>query len=269
MVTTRSSDRSVLFWADESRDGILGVVPLKHDLTSTLPSNVEAVRAVASELPASWLNAYDNDGPGPDTGISPLEALDRLDYVTGVVRFKHLELLPGLRRPIADVVSMAAAAFTPLERVNRYSSVGYVGNGGSGAGVHIDLHPNLFVHLAGEKRFTVAGFPDARAQYRLILDRASGRSEGVPEFDRVAVFDLQPGDALYVPPFTFHQVENKQDRTISAACSWSTPSSERALRLHRVNVGLRRLRLSPAPLDRPRPSDTVKLALEKLHRLVH
>lgn len=256
----------MLFWADESRDGIFGVVPLKHDLTSTLPSNVEAVRAVASVLPARWLDAYDISGPGPDPGISPLKALDRLDDVAGVVRFKHLELLPGLRRPIADVVSMAAAAFTPSERVTRYSSVGYVGNGGSGARMHIDLHPNLFVHLAGEKRFTVGGFSDARSQYRVILDRASGRSDGIPQFDRIAVFDLRPGDALYVPPFTFHQVENMQDRTVSAACSWSTPSSERAVRLHRVNVGLRRLlQLTPAPPNRQRGSDTVKLVLEKLH----
>jgi hypothetical protein len=245
------------------------VVPLKHGLTTTLPSNHDAMREVAANLPVGWLNAYDNAGPGPDAGVSPLGALDRLDQITGVVRFKHLELLPGLRRPIADIVSTGAAMFTPSEKIIRHSGVSYVSSGGSNAAMHVDLHPNLFIHLAGEKQFSIAGLSRAPSQYQLILDKAAGRMEAFPEFDRMVTFELRPGDALYVPPFTFHRVETAQGRTISVACSWSTPSSERAVRLHRVNVQLRRLGVKPTSLHQPRWSDKAKLAAERLHRLVH
>lgn len=233
-----------------------------------LPWRTDSVREVAEQIPRGWLQAYDNDGPGLPPGISPAQALDRLAETTGVVRLKHLELVPGYRRPVAEIVSAAAAIFTPDERVTRHSSVVFVGNGGSSAPWHIDLQPNLFVHLSGLKRFTIGGLSDDRATQELVLRMFRGRAEPRPELDEVAAFELEAGDALYVPPFTFHSVETTAGLTVSVSCSWSTPSSVRAVRLQRVNAQLRRLGLRSAPVVQHRPTDAVKLAIERVERLV-
>jgi len=242
-------------------------VPLRHDLSNVFPWRIGALRDVAEKMPQGWLDAYDSDGSRPAPSCTPVEALDRLETVAGVVRLAHLELVPGFRRPIFEVVSEGVSMFTPGEPLLQHSSVIYVANSGSGAPMHLDLHHNLFFHLTGTKYFRIGQMRDERMQHEAVVRKLGGVSEPLRVLDQVTELELNPGDALYVPPFTFHAVES-DGPTVSVSCSWSTPSSERAVPLQRVNGRLSRFGVRTAPPGRHRLVDLAKVTLERASHLV-
>jgi Cupin-like domain len=189
-----------------------------------------------------------------------VEAVERLDRVTGVVRLQHIELLPGFRQPLAALIAEAARRFSPQEHVEGISSVMYVGTANSNAALHVDLHHNLFLHLRGVKQFTLAAHRDARRQQK----EAAGQFGGHPGVsDRgldTVTYDLQPGDGLYVPPYVLHRVESSDATTVSIACSWATTESQQLLQLQRVNGYLEHLHLRSAPPGRRPSVDRLKVA---------
>ncbi|MGH9029443.1 MAG: cupin-like domain-containing protein [Acidimicrobiales bacterium] len=258
----REGGLSLLLGAEAHLDEF-GVVAFHHDLAELLPWSDQDLRAVAAQIPRRWLDAYGAHGTSTSNAVSPLEALERVEAAGGVVRLEHLELVPGYRRRVEEIVHEAAAMFTPSEAVTRHTSVVYVGAGTSRAPWHFDLHHNLFVHLAGTKRFMVGRMTEPRSQHHLVVRRLSGALGPVPELDQVKLFELRLGDALYIPPFTFHSIENL-DTTVSVACSWSTPASMRAVRLQHMNGRLGRLGLRTRAPGRRRSTEAAKLALDRL-----
>jgi hypothetical protein len=248
----------------EEVPGLFGVWSLRHHLLEALPWRDDELRAIAERIPASWLNAYDSDGADLPNRLTPVRALARLNTVTGVVRLMHLELVPEYRAVMDGVTRSMASIATPGQVVTRHTGVVYVANQGSRARLHVDRHPNFFVHLAGRKRFTVAGCSDSRRHQALITSYLSGRGgEGI-EADVTRTFDLDPGDALYLPPLTIHGVETPASRSVSVACSWSTPSSERLGSVLWANAQLRRVGIRPISTHRHNRSDPVKLALARV-----
>jgi hypothetical protein len=238
-----------------------GAVRVRHHAGRFIPSSDAAIHDISRRIPDRWLNAYDT-GPAPDES-SPtvaVEAIERLEQVTGVVRLQHIELLPGFRQPLARVIAEAAHRFSPEEHVEGISSVMYVGTATSTAALHVDLHHNLFLHLRGVKQFTLGAYRDPRRQQR----EAAGQFAGHPGVSAQAVdtvtYDLHPGDGLYVPPYTLHRVESSDATTVSIACSWATTESQRLLQLQRANGYLERLHLRSAPPGRRPVVDRLKVA---------
>jgi hypothetical protein len=225
-------------------------------------SDDTALRELSSRIPDRWLNAYDSAPATDDPPVrSAAEALARLERVAGVVRLQHIELVPGLRAPLTEVINEGDRLFTPGEHFSGLSSVLYVGAATSSAEFHVDLHHNLFLHLRGPKRFSLGLYDDPR--------QAQDRSAGLfgpslmrPQSpDHVVTYDLEPGDGLYIPPFTLHRVESSDDVTVSLACSWATTETLQRISLQRANGYLQRLRLRSAPPGRHPTMDRTKLAL--------
>jgi hypothetical protein len=225
-----------------------------------LPASDREVRAVAAQIPGRWLDAYDCVAVRrPMAGLSALTAVERLRDVPGVVRLEHLELVPGLRRTVAAIIDEAESLLTPGQVVHGRTSVLYVASGHSTAGLHIDLHHNLFVHLRGRKRFGVAWY-DAPASHQRAVERHFGGRADVGEPEHRHVFDLGPGDALYIPPYSLHWVESPDGFTVSAACSWSTSATDQTASLQRTNGRLSRLGLTTSPPGLHPTADRLKLA---------
>jgi Cupin-like domain len=244
-----------------SGPAIAGAVRVRHHAGEFVPSDDAAIHEISRHIPDRWLNAYDT-GPARNDA-SPtvaVEAIERLERVSGVVRLQHIELIPGLRQPLARVIADAARRFTPEEDVEGISSVMYVGTATSSAALHVDLHHNLFLHLRGTKQFTLATYRDTRQQQKEAAGQFGGHPEISPDAVDTVTYDLQPGDGLYVPPYTLHRVESSDATTVSIACSWATAGSQRLRQLQRANGYLERLRLrSSAPGRRP-TVDRLKVA---------
>jgi hypothetical protein len=238
-----------------------GAVRVRHQVGRFIPSDDVAVHDISRRIPDRWLNAYDT-GPAPDdtTPTVAVEAIERLERVTGVVRLQHIELMPGFREPLARVIAEAARLFTPQEQVEGISSVMYVGTATSGAALHVDLHHNLFLHLRGAKQFTLAAYRDTRQQQKETAGQFAGHHPPPPQSVETVTYDLQPGDGIYVPPYTLHRVESSDATTVSIACSWATTESQRLRRLQRANGYLERVHLRSAPPGRRPTVDRLKVA---------
>jgi oxalate decarboxylase/phosphoglucose isomerase-like protein (cupin superfamily) len=240
---------------------VAGALRVRHQAGRFVPSDDAAVHDISGQIPDRWLNAYDT-GPAPDEAapVAAVEAIERLDRVAGVVRLQHIELLPGLRQPLARLIAEGARQFTPGEHVEGISSVMYVGTATSGAALHVDLHHNLFLHLRGSKQFTLASYRDTRQQQREAAGQFGGHPEVSPDAVDTVTYNLEPGDGLYVPPYALHRVESSDATTVSIACSWATTESQRLRQLQRANGYMERLHLRSAPPGRRPAVDRIKLA---------
>jgi Cupin-like domain len=237
-----------------------GAIRVRHQAGRFVPSDDAAIHDISDQIPDRWLNAYDT-GPAEEAApTDAVEAIERLDRVAGVVRLQHIELLPGLRQPLARIVAEGARLFTPAEHVEGISSVMYVGSPTSGAALHVDLHHNLFLHLRGAKQFTLAAYRNARQQQKGAAGQFAGHPELAPEAVDTVTYDLEPGDGLYVPPYALHRVESSDATTVSIACSWATTESLRLLQLQRANGYMERLRLRSSPPGRHPTVDRIKVA---------
>jgi len=105
----------------------------------------------------------------------------------------------------------------------------WCGIGGTLYHCHYDLQPNLFVQLTGRKRFLIFPPEDWPHLYPFPvhhdLDRRSKVDFDAPDNDMHPLWqgahghlvELGPGDALYIPPYWWHQVQSLTPETTSLA----------------------------------------------------
>eukprot|EP00427_Karlodinium_veneficum_P027189 CAMPEP_0169200864 /NCGR_PEP_ID=MMETSP1016-20121227/10099_1 /TAXON_ID=342587 /ORGANISM="Karlodinium micrum, Strain CCMP2283" /LENGTH=437 /DNA_ID=CAMNT_0009277747 /DNA_START=184 /DNA_END=1494 /DNA_ORIENTATION=- len=105
----------------------------------------------------------------------------------------------------------------------------FAGVGGTLYHCHYDLQPNIHVQLSGRKRFIIFPPDDWRHLYPFPvhhdLDRRSQVDLDKPDAAKFGNFsgahgvvvELNPGDALYIPPYWWHHVQSISPRTTSMA----------------------------------------------------
>ena len=117
---------------------------------------------------------------------------------------------------------------------------------------HYDTSHNLFVQVTGRKHFTLWP-PAAHAPLRLYPTRHSlHRQSALSEPPRAAAAAagrrsvvLDEGDALYLPPFYFHQVEALSNVSLAVAVWSESADSARKDALERL----------PLPWEADEPMD--------------
>lgn len=105
----------------------------------------------------------------------------------------------------------------------------FAGLGGTLYHCHYDLQPNLHVQLTGKKRFIIFPPEDWEHLYPFPLhhdlDRRSQVDFDNPDYAKFPRFkgatgtlvELNPGDALYIPPYWWHHVQSISSETTSMA----------------------------------------------------
>ena len=92
----------------------------------------------------------------------------------------------------------------------------------SGIGYHAGHEDAIIVQAAGQRRWRVwsADAVDAYARRRILIS-APGDNNALPATDAPALLEcqLEPGDALYIPPFCPHEGTTLKD-SISIALGW-------------------------------------------------
>jgi Cupin-like domain len=153
-------------------------------------------------------------------------------YVTEISLFGDAKrLLTDIRIPVGDLRRMVEASL-------------WVGVGGNRTPMHYDEMDNIYIQVHGAKRFVVAP-PTAAGDMALcgpeapefqardssfrFARRPFVTATGEPDFEDVdvSVFDLSPGDLLYLPAYWFHDVEA---RSLSLSVNlWSRPRGNHCL----------------------------------------
>ena len=153
--------------------------------------------------------------------------------------FKRDHVLPVLDESVEPRIWMGTATVTPA---------------------HFDESHNIAVCVAGRRRFTV--FPPEQVANLYVgpLDHApAGRPISLvdfakPDFDRFPRFrdalahalvaDLEPGDAIYMPPLWWHHVQSQAKMNLLVNYWWAPPPSPGLATLIYATAALRSLPLA-------------------------
>ncbi len=276
-VAAPSTERADWIDVDPSawRAAAAGGTPLRfrHRAGEFTDFGPSALLPAARKVPPAWVVV--NDG---NLGLLAPPA-PKLDYPDGAaalrdlserclsVRLYHVNHTPEFGPLVRGVLDEAGAVLGSYGggMVRRDSSL-FCGSPGSVVPTHCDRHDNLLLQLVGTKRVAVGHFDDP-ARELAEIERNFGRHlnlEVMP--DHVAVFDLSPGDGLYLPPYTIHSVRCGPVVSTALSASFSTAVSERAELVHLANRHLRRLHLRPRGPGRSRTSDWGKATSMQLAR---
>jgi hypothetical protein len=248
------------------------VAPFGHDLLGRPELAIDAIAAIAATVPATWVAIQD----APDDPHLPRECgrvydcpdvaqlVRSLATARASVRLYNLERLPEY----ADLVDGARAVVDDLvgEREGGLDAVNlgvFAASPHSVTPAHPDLHHNLLLQLTGTKEIWIEHDPDRRAQHARVLQYLSCPDAGTPELPPAELRRLNPGDALYIPPYTFHWTRTGDEPGTALSIGFATPATRIGCDALAFDVRLRRRGL------RPRPHRAGSLGVRAKARLEH
>lgn len=145
--------------------------------------------------------------------------------------------------------------------------ISYAADGG-GVGPHFDNYDVFLVQAEGRRRWEIGGHFNSHTPLR----------SGLPvkilqQWQPEQVFELEPGDILYVPPCVGHNGIALGDGCITYSVGFRAPSLQEVLRDFSDYVGERLLpevRYADADLHLPQASAQIdEAAIERLRQLLH
>jgi len=244
---------------------------LAGDPLFSLPRIVDLVR----ELPRDHIeyNAG-NVAIGQDPDATPLIELDpqevvrRIETAGAWMVLKRVEVLPAYRAVLEQALLSVARAngHASLEEAGFEDIRGFlfVSSPNATTPFHVDAEDNFFVHIHGEKYFTICDNRDGAVVSDEAIEHAISKHRNVTysaDFEaRSKCYALQPGEGVFVPYLWPHWVRTGSQYSISLAVTWKTKAVMRKNDIFVVNALLRRMGLPQrAPGQNP-VADGIKLA---------
>ncbi|MCW2957436.1 MAG: Cupin superfamily protein [Solirubrobacterales bacterium] len=258
---------------DEARR-CFGTAPFKlgHDLATDPRFSLDALAALAERLPTQFIEhnagnkavvVADNDSI-PQAALSPAQIIRQIEERPGFVALPTT--VPGLPRQagyqeLFEELLEELAPMIPggLAAIYDHHAVIFVASGGNTTPSHVDPEPSFLLHVRGVKRFSIGRHADPATEQRELeaFYRHQGRNTPAVPVD-VQHVDLEPGEALHVPPVKPHWVQNGPEVAISFSVGFQTAEDHRRMGVHQFNSRLRRLGLSPAPYGAAPRRDRLK-----------
>lgn len=119
---------------------------------------------------------------------------------------------------------------------------------------HWDPEQNFFMQVRGKKQMAIYDVTDRQILPESALEKYYSEGQLITKcsdelFDNYELFDMNPGDGVYVPVTAPHWVKTLDEVSISVSINFRTPSSIRRARVFRANRMMRRLGLRPFPVS--------------------
>ena len=119
---------------------------------------------------------------------------------------------------------------------------------------HYDPEQNFFMQVRGTKQMAIYDVNDREVLPEAALEKFYGEGQVTTKcddsvFDRHQLFEMNPGDGVYVPVTAPHWVRTLDEISISVSINFRTPSSIRRDRVYRMNRMLRKVGLNPKPVS--------------------
>lgn len=244
---------------------------LAGDPLFSLPRIVDLVR----ELPRDHIEY--NSGKvaiGQDPNATPLIDLDpqevvrRIETAGAWMVLKRVEMLPAYRAVLEQALLSVARAngHASLEDAGFEDIRGFlfVSSPNATTPFHVDAEDNFFVHIHGEKYFTICDNRDGAVVSDEAIEHAISKHRNVSynaDFEaRSKCYALQPGEGVFVPYLWPHWVRTGSQYSISLAVTWKTKAVMRKNDIFVVNALLRRMGLPQRAPGRNAVGDDIKLA---------
>lgn len=129
---------------------------------------------------------------------------------------------------------------------------------------HMDLEQNFLIQIQGKKKLSVWDASDRVVTPERILEtfhshRTLRDFRYKEEFqERAHVFDIEPGQGVFMPSTSPHWVQNGDGPSITMSLTFWSEQTQRRSYVHRCNHLIRKLGLRPTPAGRDPGGDTAK-----------
>jgi hypothetical protein len=241
---------------------------VRHTLAAHPLFALSRLVELARQLPAAQVeyNAGNvpvslDPGDTPRNGLSAEETVRRIAECNSWLVLKNVERDPEYGGLLARCLG-ETRRFAPRGAAGMRDSEAFifVSSPGAVTPYHMDPEENFLLQIRGEKTMRVF---EPRVLSQEELERFfTGAHRNLAYRDEYAAhgraYRLQPGDGVHVPVARPHWVQNGPEVSVSFSVTARTAASARMAQAHRLNAGLRRWGIRPAPVGQSRLRDAAK-----------
>jgi mannose-6-phosphate isomerase-like protein (cupin superfamily) len=237
---------------------------------------LESLIALAARHPADLVEH--NIGTVPvalPSGEAPRIELDAARVLEDIADngcwmvLKHVQRDPAYEA-LLDAVLDEAGLAVPAGEATTHMREAFIFVSGPGAvtPAHVDPEQNFLLQVRGTKAMHVGRFASDAVRTRELERFYAGHHRNIeqPPTDE-QVFDLAPGDGVYVPPNAPHWVQNGDEVSISLSVTWRTRRTERYSAIWAMNHRLRSRGHDPKGPGESSLADSAKVAALRVIRL--
>lgn len=257
-----------------------GAHKLTHDLVKHPLLERDALAALGERLPASCVEHNRGDQPigvsgKPARGDLPIgETIRGIEDANSWAVLKNVEQEPPYAALLDELLDEMREAIEPRTGA-LLSPQGFifVSSPDAVTPYHFDPEHNILLQLQGSKAMTVFPAGDTRfapdgvhEAYHTGGGRELAWSERFADYG--ITFQMQPGDAVYVPVMAPHYVRNGPKSSISLSITWRSTWSYEEADARAFNGLLRRWGMAPQPTGRwPKRNIAKAMAYRAARRL--
>lgn len=257
-----------------------GAHMLEHDLVKHPLLELDALALLAENLPAASIEYNRGDVPiGVDgkpggTGLSIGETIRKIAASNSWAALKNIEQSPPYAALLHELIGELREVIEPRTgEVLTPQGFVFISSPGAVTPYHFDPEHNVLLQLRGSKAMTV--FPAGDARFAPDRVHEAYHTGGARELrwddsllEHGRKFELQPGDALYVPVMAPHFVCNGDAASISLSITWRSGWSYAEADARAFNHLLRRWGMNPRPPGRWPASNRAKSLAARIARRI-
>lgn len=226
---------------------------VKHNVADHELLTVDAVAKLADALPetsvehnSGKISAVIADGSAPREDATPGEVARNIETNGSWMVLKNIEQQPAYHQLLDELLDEVTPLVADDEGgMNLREGYIFLSAPNSTTPAHTDHEHNFLLQIRSPKYFHVGSFRDPQVHQVQIEKMYAGARNLDRLPDDPVLYELHPGDGLYVAPCAPHWVETGEEVSVSLSITFRTPVTERASHVHALNRHLRKLRLSP------------------------
>jgi hypothetical protein len=256
---------------------------IKHKLVGnplfSLNSIVDLVRALPAdsiEYNSGKVAIGQDANSVPVIDLDPAEVVRRIETCGAWMVLKSVEQHPAYRAVLEQTLLSVARAngHASLKDAGFEDIRGFmfVSSPNATTPFHVDSEDNFFVHIHGDKFFTICDNRDGSVVSDDDVEHALTQHRNVKYSDdyesKSKCYSLKPGEGVFVPYLWPHWVRTGEKYTISLAITWKTKEAMRKNEIFVVNSMLRRIGLPQRPPGKNPALDAVKHAVFRMAKAV-
>ncbi|GLK69814.1 cupin-like domain-containing protein [Hansschlegelia plantiphila] len=248
---------------------------IQHDLVSNpllqLPRLIELTKELEKdriEYNSGKVSVNQKAEETPLVDLPPEEVVAKIETAGAWMVLKRVETVPAYRAMMEEALLSIAKQLghTSLDGASFKDIEGYifVSSANSTTPFHCDNEDNFFVQIHGPKFFHLFDNEDRSLVSEEMLESAPSKHRNLPyqeSFEaRAKVYDLKPGEGVFVPYQVPHWVRTGDSYSISMAITWRSADVVRRNKLIFMNAWLREKGFAQAAPGQKPALDGMKVA---------
>ncbi|MBL4757174.1 MAG: cupin-like domain-containing protein [Rhizobiales bacterium] len=206
--------------------------------------------------------------------LEPVEVIRQIEDCGAWMVLKNVESIPEYQKLVENALDSGAraAGFTSRHDAGMKDAQGFifVSSAHSTTAFHTDNEQNLFVQLRGRKAFHTFENRSREVVSDEALESYPGKHRNHVYGDNIeelgTVYELEPGQGIFLPYIWPHWVKSGEEFSISMAITWKTDEILRNNKLLFANGMMRKIGLPQSPPGIHPMWDNIKVAGYTLSR---